>query len=62
MLGFILSLPMIGMSYGMHEFTAKAFGFGAKTLAIVDNVDNAIINVSMIVALALAAQNAPEKN
>ncbi len=32
--GTILSLPNIGLVYGLHEWTEATFGFGARTIAI----------------------------
>ncbi len=34
----ILQLPMIAMAYGFHEWTMEHFGFGAKTITLVDNM------------------------
>ena len=34
--GAILSLPNIGLFYGIHHWTAENFGFGARTIAIID--------------------------
>ena len=36
MAGALLSLPNIGLFYGLHEWTEATFGFGARTIAIVD--------------------------
>ena len=35
-LSFLLSLPVLGMYYGLHEWTQATLGFGAHTIAIVD--------------------------
>ena len=32
----ILSLPNIGLIYGLHHWTATTFGFGARTIAFID--------------------------
>ena len=35
-IGTILSLPSIGLDYGLHHWTEQNFGFGARTIALVD--------------------------
>ena len=32
--GTILSLPNIGLFYGLHQWTEATFGFGARTIAV----------------------------
>jgi hypothetical protein len=37
-LGAVLTLPTIGMLFGLHRWTEAAFGFGARTIGLVDAV------------------------
>ena len=56
----IVSLPYIGMFYGLHEWTLRHFGFGARTIAIVDTMADSPLNqVAMIPMLAWIAREAP---
>src|SRR5262249_14460003 len=58
--GTILSLPSIGLYYGLHEWTERMFGFGARTIAIVDTVATSpFAQLSMIPLLTLTAYYAP---
>lgn len=60
---FFLNLPIIGMYYGLHEWTQTHFGFGARTIALVDTaVSSPFDQLSMIPMLALAAYYAPKGN
>ena len=34
--GTILSLPNIGLFYGLHHWTEATFGFGARAIAVID--------------------------
>ena len=34
--GAMLSLPNIGLFYGLHHWTEATFGFGARTIAVID--------------------------
>ena len=34
--GAILSLPNIGLFFGLHHWTEETFGFGARTIAVID--------------------------
>ena len=36
--GAILSLPNIGLFYGLNHWTEEHFGFGARTIALIDDV------------------------
>jgi hypothetical protein len=59
----LLKLPFIGMAYGLHDWTMQHFGFGAKTIAIIDVVsEDPFLALSMIPLLALAAYYAPKQN
>ena len=58
--GTILSLPNIGLVYGLHEWTEATFGFGARTIAIIDAVTSSpFAQLSMIPLLTLIAYYAP---
>jgi hypothetical protein len=55
-----MMLPFIGMYYGLHEWTQMMFGFGARTIAIIDTMaDSPLGQVSMIPMLAWIAKEAP---
>ena len=34
--GTLLSLPSVGLFYGLHEWTERMFGFGARSIAFID--------------------------
>ena len=56
----ILSLPNIGLVYGLHEWTEANFGFGARTIAFVDTAAaSPFAQLSMIPLLTLIAYYAP---
>jgi len=58
--GMILSLPIVGMYYGLHIWTQEMFGFGAKTIALIDTAAQSPFNqLSMIPLLTLIAIYAP---
>ena len=58
--GALLALPFIAMFYGFHEWTMEHFGFGARTIAIVDTMADSPMNqVAMIPMLAWIAREAP---
>ena len=58
--GTILSLPNIGLVYGLHEWTEATFGFGARSIAFVDAVAaSPFAQLSMIPLLTLIAYYAP---
>lgn len=53
-------LPYIGMYYGLHEWTERTFGFGARTIAIIDTMaDSPMGQVAMVPMLAWIAREAP---
>ncbi|MFV9876027.1 MAG: hypothetical protein AB8U25_06280 [Rickettsiales endosymbiont of Dermacentor nuttalli] len=59
----ILFLPYIGMAYGLHDWTFKHFGFGARTIAIVDTfIDGPFTIIIMVPILALSTLYAPKYN
>jgi MFS family permease len=56
----ILSFPNIALVYGLHHWTAVAFGFGARTIAFVDAAASSpFAQLSMIPLLTLTAYYAP---
>jgi MFS family permease len=59
--GAIMMIPFISMYYGLHEWTEATFGFGARTIAMVDTMaDSPLGQVAMIPMLAWIAQEAPK--
>jgi MFS family permease len=57
----VMSLPFIGMYFGLHEWTLDHFGFGQRTIAIVDTMaDSPLGQVAMIPMLAWIAKEAPK--
>jgi hypothetical protein len=58
--GTVMSLPFLGMFYGLHEWTEATFGFGARTIALIDTMaDSPLGQVAMIPMLAWIAKEAP---
>jgi hypothetical protein len=58
--GAVLSLPNIGLFYGLHQWTEATFGFGARTIAIIDAATaSPFAQLSMIPLLTLTAFYAP---
>ena len=56
----LMMMPFIGMFYGLHEWTQRVFGFGARTIAIIDTMaDSPLGQVAMIPMLAWIAREAP---
>lgn len=59
-IGSILSLPSIGLYFGLHEWTERVFGFGARSIAIIDAATSSpFAQLSMIPLLTLTAFYAP---
>ena len=59
--GAVMMIPFISMYYGLHEWTEAAFGFGARTIALVDTMaDSPLGQVAMIPMLAWIAKEAPK--
>ena len=57
----ILSLPSLGLTLGLSDWTEHTFGFGARTIAIVDTAASSpFVQLSMIPLLTLCAIYAPE--
>ena len=58
--GALLSLPNIGLFYGLHHWTQETFGFGARTIAVIDAATaSPFAQLSMIPLLTLIAIYAP---
>lgn len=58
--GTILSLPGIGLYYGIHHWTEEMFGFGARVIAFADTAASSpFAQLSMIPLLTLTAYYAP---
>jgi hypothetical protein len=58
--GTLMTLPFLGMFYGLHEWTAAHWGFGARTIALIDTMaDSPLGQVAMIPMLAWIAKEAP---
>ncbi len=60
--GTILSLPIVGMYYGLHEWTTKVTGgvVDARFIALVDTaLESPLVQISMIPMLAWIANSAP---
>jgi hypothetical protein len=60
LVGAMLSLPNIGLFYGLHLWTEEKFGFGAQTIALIDAAAaSPFAQLSMIPLLTLVAFYAP---
>jgi hypothetical protein len=58
--GTILTLPSVGLFYGLHHWTEEMFGFGARFIAFVDTAAaSPFAQLSMIPLLTLTAFYAP---
>ena len=56
----LLSLPSLGLTLGFSEWTERVFGFGARTIAIIDTAASSpFAQLSMIPLLTLCAIYAP---
>ena len=59
--GTILSAPNIALIYGLHEWTEAMFGFGARTITLVNSAAaSPFEQLSMVPLLTLIAFYAPE--
>ncbi len=59
--GTLLSLPGLGLLFGLHEWTEAMFGFGARTIAVVDTAATSpFAQLSVVPLLTLIAFYAPE--
>jgi MFS family permease len=57
----LLSLPSLGLTLGLAEWTERVFGFGARTIAIIDTATTSpFAQLSMIPLLTLCAIYAPK--
>jgi len=57
----VMMLPFIGMFYGLHDWTRATFGFGARTIAVIDTMaDSPLGQVAMVPMLAWIAREAPK--
>jgi len=57
----LMTMPFIGMYYGLHHWTERVFGFGAHTIALIDTMaDSPLGQVAMVPMLAWIAREAPE--
>jgi hypothetical protein len=57
-----MMLPYVGMYFGLHEWTERVLGFGARTIAIIDTMaDSPMGQVAMIPMLAWIAREAPHE-
>jgi hypothetical protein len=58
--GLVLSVPNISLYYGLHEWTEAQFGFGARSIALIDAAASSpFAQLSMIPLLTLIAYYAP---
>jgi MFS family permease len=58
--GLVLSAPNIALFYGLHEWTEAQFGFGARSIALIDAATSSpFAQLSMIPLLTLIAYYAP---
>ena len=62
--GFVLSLPTLGMSFGLHHWTASVTGgvVDARFIALIDTaLESPLGQIAMIPMLAWIANSAPDK-
>jgi hypothetical protein len=62
--GAVLSVPYVGMYYGLHEWTARVTGgvVDARFIALIDTaLESPLGQIAMIPMLAWIARSAPEK-
>ena len=60
-IGTVLSAPNLALVFGVHEWTEQTFGFGARTIALLDTtVESPFAQLAMIPMLTLIAIHAPE--
>jgi hypothetical protein len=58
--GGVMSLPTIGLYYGVHHWTEAHFGFGARTIALLDTAAaSPLAQLGMVPLLTLVAYHAP---
>lgn len=57
----LLSLPSLGLTLGLADWTERVFGFGARTIAVIDTAASSpFAQLSMIPLLTLCAIYAPK--
>jgi hypothetical protein len=62
-INFVLQLPYIGMAFGLHEWTMSQFGFGAKSIALVDVTAMGFFSqIEFFLVCTLATYKAPKNN
>lgn len=62
LIGTVLSLPSLALTLGISDWTEATFGFGARTIAIIDTAASSpFLQLSMIPLLTLCAIYAPAK-
>ena len=59
----LLSLPALGLVLGLANWTERVFGFGARSIAIIDTAAvSPFVQLSMIPLLTLTAIYAPKRH
>ena len=60
LIGGLLAIPTLMLVFGVHEWTERMFGFGARTIAIIDAAASSpLVQLSMVPLLTLIAIYAP---
>jgi hypothetical protein len=60
LVGAALALPSIALFYGLHHWTQAVFGFGARTITMIDSAASGpFAQLAMVPLLALVAYYAP---
>ena len=63
LISFSLSLPILGLYHGLHEWTQLHLGFGARTIALLDTaLLSPFAQMSMVPMLVFIARYAPRGN
>ena len=59
----LLQLPVIAMAFGFHEWTMLHFGFGAKTIALIDNTaEGPFTKLNFFILCTVVTYYAPKHN
>ncbi|ETO34573.1 hypothetical protein RFI_02522 [Reticulomyxa filosa] len=59
----IFKLPIIGMAYGLHIWTEQVFGFGAKTIALIDTSLSSPFDIAFMASVwTFYTLNSPTNN
>ncbi len=62
-LHIIFQLPMIGIAFGLDQWTIQHFGFGAKTIALIDNImEGPFLKLKFLILCIVATYYAPKNN